>query len=416
MAALYRRVAPDRIQIREGGGCLGVFGLPFFAAGVFLLLSSMGLVPMEKGDDLLTRLMLPFMGIVFTAVGGTLSFGRAWTTVDGTRREIVKQLGLMVPMHSTTRLIDDFTALALEFERGDSDSADTYPVVLKARSGRNHRLCSSTEYADARGCATSVAELLRLDFEDATTDHPVRLTVGQTEMPLQQRLQMEGRESGSAERPANTRCKVLREPNALLITIPTRRTHPVAFALTLIPVAISAVFVGPLSQFFRQTRTPDPMAWAFLGFIILFFGVLPAMTAINGYLSERRGGTIVTVSPSGIGIQERGAWKAGRVNSLAAADILDIDFSTSESATSSARLAAEQRVRDAYAKPGESAPTIGPRTERLLKAVTRIAQHRHGHGITIKSRQGLTTIGQGLDDDEVRYLHAIIRRALVSLS
>jgi hypothetical protein len=413
MAALYRRVAPDRMQIQQGGGCLGVFGLPFFAAGVFMLLSSMGLVPIQKGDDLAARIVLPFMGVVFTAVGGTLSFGRAWTTVDGTKREIVKQLGLMVPMHTATRLIDDFTAVVLEFERGDSDSADKYPVVLKARSGRNHRLCSSTEYADARGCATSVAELLRLDFEDATTDHPVRLTAGQTEMPLQQRLQMEGRESGSAERPANARSQVQREPNALRITIPTPRTHPIAFVLTLIPAAVAFVFVSPFFQFFRQTRTPDPVAWAFLGFIVLFFGVLPGMTALNGYLRARRGGTIVTVSPSGIGVQERGAWRTGPLNSLTAADILDIDFSTSESATSSARLFAEQRARDAYAKPGSSAPTIGPRTERLLNALTRLTQ---GQGITIKTRQGLTTFGQGLADDEIRYLHAIVRRALVSLS
>jgi hypothetical protein len=413
MAALYRRVAPDRIQIREGGGCMGVFGLPFFAAGVFMLLTSMGLVPIQKGDDLATRIVLPLMGVVFTLVGGTLSFGRAWTTVDGTRREIVKQLGLMVPMHTVTRLIDDFTAVVLEFERGDSDSADKFPVVLKARSGRNHRLCSSTEYADARGCATSVAELLRLDFEDATTDHPVRLTAGQTEMPLQQRLQMEGRDSGSVERPANARSHVQRELNALRITIPTPRTHPIAFVLTLIPAAIALAFVSPLFQFFRQTRTPDPVAWAFLGFIILFFAVLPAMTALNGYLRERRGGTIVTVSPSGIGIQERRAWKTGPLNSLAAADILDIDFSTSESATSSARLAAEQRVRDTYSKPGSNAPTMGPRTERLLNALTRLTQ---GQGITIKTRQGLTTFGQGLADEEIRYIHAIIRRALVSLS
>jgi hypothetical protein len=100
------------------------------------------------------------------------------------------------------------------------------------------------------------------------------------------------------------------------------------------------------------------------------------------------------------------------VNSLAAADILDIDFSTSESAASAARLAAEERVRDAYSKPGSSAPTIGPRTERMLNALTRLTQ---GHGITIKTRQDLTTIGQGLSDEEIRYVHAIVRRALVRL-
>jgi hypothetical protein len=313
-------------------------------------------------------------------------------------------------MRSDIHRIDDITAVALEFEKGDSDTADKFRVSLKSRTGRHHQLCSSTQYADSRSCAVAVAEMLRLDFEDVTTDHPVRRSAGQVDMPLQQRLQMEGRPSGSPERPANARSEIHREPNALRITIPTPRSHPIAFVVTLIPVAIVGYFVGPLSQFFRETNTPDPVAWAFLGFIILGFGILPAITAFNGYLRTRRGGTIVTVSPSGIGIQERGAWRTGRMNSVAAADILDIDFSTSESAADVARLAAERRALElssARSKP------IGPRTEKMLKALTRLAQ---ASGITIKTRQGLTTFGQGLADDEIRYLHALVRQALVTLS
>jgi hypothetical protein len=409
MRPFSHRVAPDRLEIREGGGVLAVFGTPFFAAGVFVLLATMGLVPIQGDDDLTTRIMLPIMGVVFTTVGGALTFGRAWTKIDSTRREVTRQWGLVVPMHSNTRRVDDFTAVVLEFEKGDSDSADKFPVTLKARAGRNYQLCTATEYGDARACATAVAELLRLDFEDATTDHPVRLSAGQVDIPLQQRLRMERRDGAAPERPANARSDIHREPNAVRITIPTPRSHPIAYVLTLIPVAISAIFVSPLIQFFRLTRTPDPVAWAFLGFIILFFGVLPAMTALNGYLRARRGGTIITVSPSGIGIQERGAWKTSRMNSVAAADILDIDFSTSDTAAHSARLAAEQRARDLTA--ARSTP-IGPRTERMLTALSRFT---HGHGITIKTRHGLTTFGQGLSDDEIRYVHALVRQALISL-
>ena len=186
------------------------------------------------------------------------------------------------------------------------------------------------------------------------------------------------------------------------IAIPNPRAHPFAIALTLIPVVISAVFVSPLFRFFRQTRTPDPVGWAFIGLILLFFGVLPAMTALNGYLRSRRGRTIVTVSPRGIDIRERGAWKAGPVNSLPASEILDIDFSTSESVTTAARLAAEQRVR-ASSGSGTASAKIGPRTQWLLTTLTRYAK---GHGITIKTRQGLTTFGQGLTDEETRCVHS----------
>ena len=410
MRPLFRKVAPDRLEIREGGGCMTVFGLPFFGAGVFMLLAVAGLIPVEGDDDLATRIVLPLLGIVFTLVGGGLSFGRAWTIVDGTRREVIKQWGLLVPMRSESERVDNLTSVALEFQKGDSDSADTFRVSLKARTGRHIQLCSSTQFADARSCAIAVAEMLRVDFEDASTDHPVRLMAGQVEMPLQQRLQMEGRPSGSPQRPSNARSNVQRERDALRITIPTPRSHPIAYVLTLIPVALATAFATSMHEFFRQTRTPAPVGWAFLGFCLLFFGVLPAVTALNGYLRTRRGGTIVTVSPSGIGIQERGAWRTGRLNSLPAVDILDIDFSTRESVGHVARLAAEQRARDL--SEARSTP-IGPRTERMLKSLSRFAQ---ADGITIKTRQGFTTFGKGLDDEEILYLHALVRQALIALS
>jgi len=70
----FRHVAQDRIQIRQGGGGLAIFGLPFFAAGVFMLLTVSGFIEMSNSDtvSLPGQLGLLFMGLVFTAVGGAL--------------------------------------------------------------------------------------------------------------------------------------------------------------------------------------------------------------------------------------------------------------------------------------------------------------------------------------------------------
>ena len=409
MRPSFRHIAPDRIEMRQGGGCLALFGLPFFGAGVFMLLSALGVVSMSNDGNAAERLALPFMGVLFTAVGGVLCCGRAWTLVDGTRREVITQWGLLVPMHADRRMVDDYTAVVVEFVRGDSDTADKFPVSLKAKAGKNLQLCSSTEYGDSRTCATAVAELLRFDFEDATTDHPVRLSVGQAAMPLQQRLQMEGPRIGPSERPADARSDVSRDRDSVRITIPIARTHPAWIVITLIPIVFVAWFVGPLSQFFGRSRTPDPIAWVFLGFLTLFFGVLPAMTVINGLLRERRGATIVTVSTSGIRVQERGAWRSGPVKTLAAAEILDIDFSTSASLATSARQAAEQQARSSWSGSKSRSREIGPGTERLVAALSQLVK---SGGIIVKTKNGLTTFGQGLADDEVRYLHSVVRRAL----
>ena len=157
----FQFTGPDRLQIREGGGCLSLFGLPFFAAGVFLLLTAMGVIPV-KGSEKLEAWGLPvigLMGVAFTAVGGGLVFGRSWTTLDVTQRAVLKSSGLIVPMKETSRPLDDFTAVTIGFIEGDSDSADRFPVALEARAGADlrplqlHRLRRSTPLCRRRRAA-----------------------------------------------------------------------------------------------------------------------------------------------------------------------------------------------------------------------------------------------------------------------
>jgi hypothetical protein len=45
--------------------------------------------------------------------------------------------------------------------------------------------------------------------------------------------------------------------------------------------------------------------------------------------------------------------------------------------------------------------------------MTRLARFAQRKGITVKTRSGLTTFGQGLEDEEIRYLYSVVRRALV---
>jgi hypothetical protein len=75
----------------------------------------------------------------------------------------------------------------------------------------------------------------------------------------------------------------------------------------------------------------------------------------------------------------------------------------------SARRSTEQRILDAgLSRSGP--PEIGARTEWLIGALSRLAKSR---GIILKTRQGLTTFGEGLADDEIQYLCAVVRQALV---
>ena len=122
---------------------------------------------------------------------------------------------------------------------------------------------------------------------------------------------------------------------APVLTIPVQLLRE-AFLLLVLPA---------LWQFFRQTRTPDPVAWMFLGFLVLFFAA-PALA----FLKARLGRTVVTASRDGILIEERGVWRVIRSTNLTASEILDVDYSTVDSSMAAwrrAKRAAGPRKRSA---------------------------------------------------------------------
>ena len=134
----FRRIAPGRLEVRQGGGGMAIFGLPFLGAGLFMMLICAGVVRLQGGESAPWFMMpaLLFMGLAFTLVGGALVFGRSWTTLSSADRTVVMQVGLLVPMSTKTYRVDGYNGVILEFIRGDSDSSDQYPVSLKARDGQ----------------------------------------------------------------------------------------------------------------------------------------------------------------------------------------------------------------------------------------------------------------------------------------
>ena len=386
---------------------MAAFGLLFFGAGVFMLLVASGIVPVGNADEMprLGWAVLFFMGVVFSAVGGTIAFGRTWTTLDISQRLVIKQWGLLVPLREQTHALDGYSAVTLGFIEGDSDTADRFPVGLRAPAGGDFRLCSYPSYATSRECAVAVARHLELDVEDASTDHRVRVSPNDADRSIRHRTVDFSRED-TAPRPAGARSEVSRDGGAVRIVIPQRRMHPAAMAFGLTPIVIPVVLASWLMEFFRRTQTPGAIGWVFVGWLAFLFGFLPAMTVLNAFLRSRRGRTIVHVSRNGIEILERGAWRTRSTAAHGAGDILDVDYSTRESAAAFARDAAEQ---EAMTSTGADSATAGPRLERLLAWLTRFAK---GRGLIVKTRTGLTTFGAGLEDDEIRYLHSIVRRAL----
>jgi hypothetical protein len=402
-----KETAPGRLEIREGGGCLALFGLPFFATGIFMLLASVGVITMRSDGEPVTQATMVLLGVLFTLVGGVLAFGRAVAAIDVGQHVITKQWRILVPVRTWTYQLGDYTTVTLAFVRGDSDSADKYPIGLKGNTVAPLPLCSPTQYAESRQCAAAVARHLGLDIEDTSTDHPSRVTANELDAALQERLRSAGSTATAIARPPVLTSEVSDDSGTVRIAIPTLPLHPLAIVGGLFPSVVAASLLGWLGVL-SSPRPLTPAERIFFGVLFVGFGLLPAVSVAVRWLRSRVGRTIVTISTEELRVQQRGIFRTRMVTSLRASEILDVDYSTKESMMTSARRSAEAEASTMRQIPPSSS-TAGPNTEWVFAILNRFLK---GRGIVVKTRAGLTTFGEGLADDEIQYLHALIQRAL----
>ena len=405
----FHQVAPDQLQVREGGGCLSLFGLPFLAAGIFLTLIGVRIVPLQNAARVPAWAwpLILLMGLAFVAVGGGLVLGRRWTTLDAGRGVIRKQWGLLVPLRGEEYPLRDYEAVLLRFDAGDSDTADRYPLLLRARAGgADLPLSSTTQYGESRQQAAAVAKFLGVPLVDASTHHESVTRADRVDATLQERLRTGDDRQEEVIRPLRMQSQVRESGRAVEIVLPGPGFRWGALIVFAVSAGLLAYVAPQLLRFFRQTNTPEAVQFAFLGFAVLLFVVIPLLGVINAAALAIRGRTLLTASAEGITIEERGAWRS-KTTRIPAADILGLDFDVAEAGLTSAWREADRLLTQA----GRTLPPLGRgRAEpRWLSAARRLVRSK---GVIVKSRSGLIPFGAGLPDEEVRYLRALVARAL----
>ncbi|MEI8165267.1 MAG: hypothetical protein WCG26_02775 [Chloroflexales bacterium] len=388
MRPQFQQTAPDRLVIREGGGCLALFGLPFAIAGIFMLLIGVGIVPMQNAEEVprWSWPLIVLMGLVFVAAGSSLTFGRSWTILDRSAGSILQQWGLLIPMRHTTLSLSSYAAVGISFKAGDSDSADSYAVSLRSRDASAPlTLVSLTDYAAASERAKELAGFLHLPLEDATSTHPQVYRADQLDEPLQARLRSAAAEYMSVPRPAQLRSQVGSANGALQITIPGAGFRATMLFPFIIPLGFLTYVAPSLLAFFQQTETPATVSVIFLGFVLIFFVALPTIGGLTAIIGSIRGYTQVTVTPVELVIARRGALRT-QTTRIPSAEVLGLDYGGS-------------------LLPPSVALASGTPAPWWLRALSGLVTSK---GITVKSRGGLVTFGAGLPDDEVHYLWAII--------
>ncbi len=406
----FGQVGSDQFQVREGGGCLSLFGLPFFLAGIFVGLIGIRVMPVSNAADVPAWAwpLIFLMGLTFVVVGGGLMFGRRWITLDKAQGTLSKQWGLLVPMRGETHSLRDYEAVLLRLEAGDSHSAAQFQVLLKAGAGHaDLTLSSSTQYGESRERAGAVAKFLGFPVIDASTDHESVVSPDRVDATFQERLRPGDGQREEAVRPVRMQSQVRESGSGVEVVLPRPGFRRSSLVGLVVSVGVLMYVAPDILRFFRQTSTPEAVQIAFFGVIALLLVLIPLRKVINAFALAARGGTVLTANAEGIVIEVREAWRV-KTTRIAAAEVLGLDYGTVDTVLQASQKLVAQRAEqvDRTAKlrgQGRGLPNWVLAGLRSLTA---------SKGIIIKTRNGLVTFGAGLPDDEVRYLHAVVLRAL----
>jgi hypothetical protein len=326
---------------------------------------------------------------------------------------VTKEWRALVRVKQEEHSLFDYRAVTLFYAPGDSDTADSYDMSLQGPTGSPHlALASFPEYGQALGQAGSTARFLRLPLLDNTTDHQAVIPFERVGLSLPERLAGDDvRPFEKVQRPPSLSSEVQIQGRSVRISIANRPPSRPGLLALVVPVALLSFFGPRLLRFFDDTGTPAPVQVCASAFVLLFFVALPLMELVNASLCARRGGTVLTASPEGISIEQRGAWRT-HARSIAAADILGIDYSTPESVIRSAERSAAQQALPAARGP-EDAWWEGRDADFPTSPRRWHGRWVKGKGLAIKTRQGLIEVGAGLPGPEAHYLWAVVLRALI---
>lgn len=401
--APFRQTSPSTLELREGGGGMALFGLPFLLAGVLITLGVLRLVHIRFDPEprsTWTFLAFAAMGVAFSGVGAVMIFGRRWLTLDESRGTLMRSYGLLVPLRTQERLLSEFNAVVLAYAAGDSDSPERYPVRLRSTAGQDFVVRAPLKFGESRALAEYLAAFLRLPLVDAITDHQTVVAPEQAGQSLRERVRGGSMEVAQPERPPNMRCAITESGGTTTVVIPAGGGWS-AHALSIVVPLVVLLFVLPM---FHRAITPAGAPWiVHFGFFVLLVPmiVLPLVfMSVNLMVRSARKPTSVTASAQGLEIEQRTGKHTSRTL-LAPADLLDVDCFTADSALQAARSSS---IRLATAPPNPAA----------LQFLEKLKKWMPSKGIIVKSRQELICFGEGLPAAELQYLSWVLRRALAA--
>jgi len=397
------------LEIRSGGGCLSLFGMPFLLAGLIIMLIPLGVIPFEEQPEgpLVSALIVLF-GSVFAAVGAVLVFGRGGIILDRGRGRVVRWWGLLVPMRRMEHRLDAIRQVEMDFSSGDKDSADTWPIRLAGEGvPKPITVAQPTAFSEARRVAEELARFLQKPLVDSSTGERVTRDPGHLDESWRDRVRRTQEAAAPMPpEPPGMRTRIERTAEGYVFHIP----GPALTWLHYLPVLFPVGFAAAVAWFFLPALLtlpmPDWVRYFALGFIGLFFIAGPVLSALLHVLRLRNQFERVTVTKAFLRVE---ALKQGKRSAaeIPVDELEDLVAPTAKSLMDSVEVPGMKKVD--LGDTGTPRMPDGRPVPRLLQSILKMAGSR---GITARSDKAVVEFAAGLDEAETAYLFALIRKTI----
>ena len=412
-ATRLTRRDPDVVEVKQGGGCLSIFGLPFLLAGLFVLQIPLGLIPVKSEGGAPPPLLLVLFGLVFTTVGAALVFGRSGVIVDRRMGKVVKWWGLLVPMKRTEYSLGLFQRVSLSRQAGDSDSPDTYPVRLEDGEGQKMvAILQPTDYLEARRAAEELAKLVSKPLEDTSSGEKIVREADRIDESLREKVKRTREDVGSLPpAPPDMRTKIEQTGDGVILDI----TAPEGGILRYLPFVFALGFAAFIANVFIRglLELPGPPAirYGFILFITLFFILAPVGSALAHLRKVSASHTKVTATRAILQVEEIAPGKS-TLTEIPVDELEELQLPTQRSLLQSVEMPGKKKDRPPVIVGDTGTPRL-PDGRPAPRFLLSLMKYVGSPGITARSDKAMITIGKGLPDAELAYLYALIRNAML---
>ena len=281
------KVTSSEVRIRHGGGILLIWGVPFLAAGCAILASAC--VGKTGGPAIVA---IP-MGLLFAAIGGLLTFGRAGVDIDIQERTCRRWYGLLVPMWSTWDSIDRFDHVAAVREERKDDDGVTLVYALRL-TGPNGGAIDIDEYRSiepALDDAEALAAVLGLPLIDNTGRETVERDADHLTESIRDRRRRTGTYGeGIPEPPPGMKTQFTIRAREMVLRVPPRGLEWKSFLILIPALGFAALFVFlfflPTLEIVKKAPLLARLIFAVIPFVL--FAVLPVGGAVFSLLRQAR--------------------------------------------------------------------------------------------------------------------------------